>query len=106
MKAPLFAMALLIGFGSSMVMAGPAAGTSKEAKKLEARVEKDATAGLISQDDASKYKQELDHVIDSMTSQSSTTSERRGMKEQMARISAALDAVESPGGATAAPSPK
>ena len=68
------------------------------ADKLEKRVNADLTKGLIDSDTASKFDEQLDHIHDAMDSQGSTTAERRGMREEMDRIEAKLEAAEQGGG--------
>ena len=107
LKNILLRVAIFIAIGSSVALAGAAGKVSRQAGNLEKRVRKDAAAGLISQDDATKYTQSLDHVINSMTEQSSTTTLRRGMREELARIEKALDTAEQggDGGLSASPTP-
>jgi hypothetical protein len=103
-KNALLMAATVIALGSSVALAGAAGNVSRKAGNLEKRVKKDAAANLISQDDATKYIQSLEHIISAMTDQSSTTSLRRGLKEEMARIATALDTAEQ-GGASPSPTP-
>ena len=95
-----FILAITLAFGSSVAIAGNSGKVAKEAEKLEKRVQKDASANLISQDDATKYSQQLDHIVRAMTEQSSTASERNGMRAELNRIVMDLDAAEqhAPGG--------
>ncbi len=92
------AMAILIGLIPAAVMAKLKPGTiAKDAEKAEKEVQKDLSAGIISQSDADAYNDRLNHVISVMTKENSGNSERSAMREEVFKIVAELNAKEAGG---------
>ena len=107
MKTPLLSVLLLLAIGSWAMAMSASEEVKVRAAKLEKRVSADLSKGTIDSDQATKFTQELDHIHNAMVGQNSTTAERRGMREEMDRIQATLDAAEqgTTGAGSSLPSP-
>jgi len=103
MKSSFLVIALLIAIGSTHVMADAASNIRERAVKLEARVEKDLGKGVITSDDADKYKQQLDQIENTTRGQNTEKTERRDMRTAMDRIDTALAASEAGGSPSPTP---
>jgi hypothetical protein len=79
---------------SLTAVAGPSLDIAARAGRMEKRTKNDLTKGAITQDEADKIDQQLDHVRSEMVSQASTTSLRRGVRTELDRLADYLTSKE------------
>ena len=89
MKAPRIVLFVFLAL-TVCVFADPSHDVLVRADKLEKKVTAALAAGKITKDVADKYTERLQNIHNAMRGQGSTTTERRGMREDMDRISSAL----------------